>query len=65
LETLLLDGKKRRDGAIIFGAIGALVGTIVGVLTNTPEWEVVATDGITVTISPKFAAPGMQGTLRF
>jgi hypothetical protein len=65
LEALVFDPKKRRDGAIMFGAIGALVGTIVGVLTNTPAWEVVPIDGITVTIAPTLAAPGIQGTLRF
>ena len=63
--ALFLDGKKRRDGAIMFGAIGALVGTIVGVVTNAPKWKVVPLDGITVTIAPSLAAPGIEGTLRF
>jgi hypothetical protein len=65
LGAFVFDGNKSRDGAIRFGAVGALVGTIVGVVTSVPQWEVVALDGFTVTIAPTIAAPGIAGTLRF
>ena len=65
VEALVFDGRKRRDGAIMFGAIGALVGTIVGVVTNAPRWEVARLAGVSVTVAPRFAAPGIEGTVRF
>lgn len=65
VKAFAFEGKKIRDGAVMFGAIGAFVGTIVGVVTGAARWDVVPIDGITVTIAPKIVTRGIEGTLRF
>ena len=61
----LLDGGKRRDGALIFGAAGALIGAVAGYLTSGPRWENIAGESVSVTITPKVSGVGIKAVIKF
>ncbi len=61
----LLDGGKRRDGALIFGAAGAVIGAVAGYLTSGPRWENIAGESVSVTITPKVSGVGIKAVIKF
>ena len=65
IENLLFDSSKRRDGALIFGAVGALFGAIAGYLSSAPDWTVVDGDRINVTVTPRPHRVSLQSVIRF
>ena len=64
-EAIVFDGGKRREGMLLFGAIGALAGTIVGAVASTPRWEVIPHDGLTITVASSPTKMAIEGIVRF
>jgi hypothetical protein len=62
--ALAFDGKKRREGALFFGAAGALIGVIAGYLDAAPRWEGISHDRFSVTIAPTSGGVGLNTTMR-
>ena len=65
IDDLVFDGSKRREGALIFGAAGALIGGIAGYLSAAPQWTVVNGDRIDITVAPHRHRVGLQSVIRF
>ncbi len=64
LETLI-DGGKLRDGALMFGVAGAVIGAVVGYLTSGPRWEDIGGESVSVTITSKVSGVGIKTAIRF
>ncbi len=61
----LIDGGKRRDGALMFGAVGAVIGAVVGYLTSGPRWENIGGESVSVAITPKVSGVRIKTAIRF
>ncbi len=61
----LIDGGKRRDGALMFGAAGAVIGAVVGYLTSGIRWENIGGESVAVTITPKVSGVRIKIAIRF
>jgi len=61
----LIDGGKRRDGALMFGAVGAVIGAVVGYLTSGPRWENLGGESVSVTITPRVSGARIKTVIRF
>ncbi len=61
----LIDGGKRRDGALMFGAAGAVIGAVVGYITSGPRWENIAGESVSVTITPRVSGVGIKTVIMF
>ncbi len=64
LETFV-DGGKRRHGALMFGAAGAVIGAVVGYLTSGPRWENIGGESVAVTITPQVSEVRIKAAIRF
>ena len=60
-----LDGGKRRDGALMFGAAGAVIGAVVGYLTSGPRWENIGGESVSVRITPRVRGVRIKTVIRF
>ena len=60
-----LDGGKRRDGALMFGAAGAVIGAVVGYLTSGPRWENIGGENVSVRITPRVRGVRIKTVIRF
>ena len=65
IDELVFNGSKRREGALLFGAAGALIGAIAGYVSSGPDWTVVDGDRINISVAPHRGRVGLQSVIRF
>ena len=61
----IIAGGRRRDGALMFGAAGAVIGAVVGYITSGPRWENIAGESVSVTITPRVSGVGIKAVIKF